>query len=161
MVMLNWENLLDLTGILLCLIILTTLIYNKKKYKRMIPIGSGSERNSDFHRTVLYEYFKQRTDSALDAISNQVEREQRQLRQWFASAAVENPAGRNPLSAAKSNPAESLWPIISDTSVDVSEDTDYSSIALLADTGLTADQIAQKSNIPVDEIDLILRVREG
>lgn len=127
----------------------------------MIPAESGKAKNDDFHRTVLFEYFKQRTDSALNAITDQVEREQRQLQQWFTSAAVENPAGKKPPSAVKSGRTESLWPAISDTSTNATENTDYTSIALLADSGLTVDQIAQKSKLPVDEVELFLRVREG
>lgn len=157
--LLNWETLLDLVGISLCLVIVAYLVYNKRKFNRLIPHSGHQTESIDFHRTVLFEYVKQRTDSALNAITDQVEQEQRELQQWLSSATAENLEVKHAPPGLKTDRTPNLWPSVADTQATTADRDRYSKIALLADSGMSVDQISEKSQLPVDEIDLYLRAR--
>ena len=157
--LLNWETVLDLVGILLCLVIVAYLAYNKRKFNRSIPHSGHQTESIDFHRTVLFEYLKQRTDSTLNAIIAQVEQERRELHRWLTSAATENLEVKNSLPGLKTGRAPTPWSIAADTQPTPASGDRYSKVALLADSGMPPDQISEKSRLPVDEIELYLRAR--
>gem|GEM_PF-5970007 len=125
----------------------------------MIPQPGHQAEPIDFHRTVLFEYVKQRTDSAMNAITEKVEQEQRELQQWLTSATDQNPEVKNALPGLKTDRTPNLWPIAAATQPTPADRDRYARIALLADSGMSVDQISEKSQLPVDEIDLYLRAR--
>jgi hypothetical protein len=144
---LSWENGLDLIGILLCLLIITWLIYNRRKYRRLFP---SSSKTTDSQRTILVEWLRQLSDDALDAITNKVNAEQRQRQQWLSTVGSGQVGGLGELSSLSQTVH--------------TEDSDgymsgYAQLSAMADAGLTTDQMAERCNVPLDEIDLYLKAR--
>lgn len=144
---LNWENGLDLIGILLCLLIITWLIYNCRKYRRLFP---SSLKTTDFQDIILVEWLRQRSDDALEAIVTKVNAEQRQLQQWLSTVG----AGQVGRPCALSRASQTVH----------SEDSSgyqsgYAQLSAMADAGMTTDQMAERCHVPLDEIDLYLKAR--
>ena len=146
---LNWENGLDLIGILLCLSIITWLIFNRRKHHRLF---SSSSKTADFQRMVLVEWLRQRSNDALEAIVNKVNTEHHQLQQWLStvgSGQVGRPHGLSPASqTVRTEESDGFQ-------------SAYAQLAAMADAGLTIDQMAERCHLPADEIDLYLKVRHN
>lgn len=155
---LRWDLVADGLQVLMCGVILTCLVRNQLRYKRLLPQASHRETPPVFSQEVLLQTLRQQTEQALASIRAAVDAEEAKLQQVLGAAGV-LPAGA--ANAAAEAPGESIPFRLGDGEpVGFGAlPSRYAGLAELAAQGLTPRQMAAQTRLPAGEIELALKLQ--
>lgn len=152
-----WEAAIDVTGIVLCCVVILYIIKNMFKRNRK-PVKKDIKENIiDFNEQVLIQIIKQQSEKSFKIISDVVKKEYlvfQEITGEVIRAKKEKPFDKiksNQNNARDLNKKKKVHYI-------APEKNHYGQVISMADSGMNAKEISEKLKIPQGEIDLIINL---
>lgn len=154
---LDIESALDVVGIALCVLIILFLVYNRIKYRRLVPgAAQGRGAPTDFSAQVATRMLGQESERSLAAIVRTVCDERERLHRLLGQEGARPSATDEDL--AVSAPDEPLPNRVNaaDTAAKAGTAHRYDDVSRLAASGLNPADISAAINRPLAEVELCL-----
>jgi hypothetical protein len=150
----RWDLVSNGIQILMCAVILGCLIRSRLKFRRPEAHAEAGSTGPVFSQEVLLQTIRQQVEQALQRISTAVEAEGDKLQRLLGSTTLPQPSVAAPITET----AEVHVPFrLRETDSEVTDQSRFAGLKGLSGLGLSPRQIADQMNLPLGEIERVLK----